>query len=51
MRTTGIILLAVMIAAAIAAPLLTPNDPNTRFPDLMYAPPTRVHVFGERATL
>jgi peptide/nickel transport system permease protein len=50
-RTTGIILLAVMIAAAIAAPLLTPNDPNTRFPDLMYAPPTRVHVFGERATL
>lgn len=51
MRTTGIILLAVVIAAAIAAPLLTPNDPNIRFPDLMYAPPTRVHVFGERATL
>ena len=32
-----------------AAPWLAPNDPNARFPDLLYAPPTRVHLFGESA--
>src|SRR6185436_7014509 len=51
LRRTGLILLAVVMAAAIAAPLLAPNDPNRRFPDLQFAPPTRLHVFGERATL
>lgn len=38
------------MATAVAAPWLAPNDPNTRFPDLMYAPPTRLHAFGEGAT-
>ena len=42
-------LLAVVIAASLAAPLLAPNDPNRRFPDLQYAPPTRLHFFGESA--
>ena len=42
-------LLAVVIAASLAAPLLAPNDPNRRFPDLQYAPPTRLHLFGESA--
>ena len=50
MRTTGIVLLALVIAAAIAAPLLAPNDPATRFPDRQYAPPTRLHLFGAGAT-
>jgi peptide/nickel transport system permease protein len=40
-----------VITAAIAAPWLAPNDPNARFPDLMYAPPTRIHLFGEGAAL
>jgi peptide/nickel transport system permease protein len=44
-------MLLVVIGAVIAAPWLAPNDPNTRFPDLMYAPPTRVHAFGEGAAL
>ena len=51
MRTTGLVLLALVIAASLAAPLLAPNDPNRRFPDLQYAPPTPVHVFGEGSTL
>ena len=51
MRTTGLVLLALVIAASLAAPLLAPNDPNRRFSDLQYAPPTPVHVFGEGSTL
>ena len=51
MRTTGAVLLLVVIATAILAPWLAPNDPNVRFPDLMYAPPTRVHLLGAGATL
>src|SRR5262245_10691431 len=51
MKRTGAILLGIVIAAAIAAPWLAPNDPNTRFPDLIYAPTTRIHLFGETATL
>jgi peptide/nickel transport system permease protein len=39
------------MAAAIGAPFLAPNDPATRFPDLQYAPPTRLHVLGEGAPL
>ena len=51
MRTTGLVVLAVVIAATIAAPVLAPNDPSRRFPDLQYAPPTRLHLFGQGATL
>lgn len=51
MKRAGAILLGIVIAAAIAAPWLAPNDPNTRFPDLIYAPPTRVHLFGDSAAL
>ena len=40
----GTIVLVVVIAAAAAAPFLAPNDPNQRFDDLMYAPPTPVHI-------
>ena len=51
MRKSGVVLLLVVIGAVVAAPWLAPNDPKTRFPDLMYAPPTRVHAFGEGAAL
>ena len=51
MRTTGLVLLAVVIAATIAAPVLAPNDPSRRFPDLQYAPPTRLHLSGAGAAL
>ena len=47
MRTAGIVLLSVVIGAAILAPWLAPNDPNRRFSELIYAPPTDVHLFGE----
>ncbi len=51
MRTPGLVLLLAIVLAAAAAPWLAPNDPNRRFPDLMYAPPTRVHLFGDDAAL
>jgi peptide/nickel transport system permease protein len=50
-RKSGVVLLLAVIGAAMAAPWLAPNDPNTRFPDLMYAPPTRLHAFGAGAAL
>ena len=50
-REAGIVLLCAVIGAVILAPWLAPNDPNRRFPDLIYAPPTRVHLFGETGAL
>jgi peptide/nickel transport system permease protein len=44
MRTAGAVLLGMMVLAALTAPWLAPNPPNERFADLLYAPPTRVHV-------
>ena len=46
MKRTGTVLLLLLMTAVTAAPWLAPNDPNQRFPDLMYAPPTRIHVLG-----
>ena len=40
-------LLLVIAFAALAAPWLAPNPPNRRFDDLLYAPPTRVHVLQD----
>ena len=37
-------LIAVSVAAA---PLLAPNAPEQRFDDLLYAPPTRIHIWNE----
>ena len=51
MRKAGVILLCVVIGAAILAPWLAPNDPTRRFPDLIYAPPSRVHLFGDAGAL
>jgi peptide/nickel transport system permease protein len=50
-RKAGIVLLSLVIGAAILAPWLAPNDPNRRFPDLIYAPPTAVHLFGDAGAL
>jgi peptide/nickel transport system permease protein len=41
------VLLGVIVLAALGAPWLSPNPPNRRFNDLLYAPPTRIHVFDE----
>jgi len=37
-------LLVIVALAAIGAPWLSPNEPNRRFDDLLYAPPTAIHV-------
>jgi len=47
MRRTGAVLLGVIVVAALGAPWLAPNPPNRRFNDLLYAPPTRIHVWDE----
>jgi len=44
MRLAGAALLGLIVLAAAAAPWLAPTPPNQRFPDLLYAPPTRVCV-------
>jgi hypothetical protein len=44
MRIAGAVLLGLILLAACAAPWLAPNPPNRRFADLLYAPPTRIHV-------
>ena len=44
-RNIGIAIMLVLAIAAAAAPILAPNDPDQRFADLLYAPPTRVHVW------
>jgi peptide/nickel transport system permease protein len=50
-RRAGIALLAAVAVAAAMAPWLAPNPPDRTFPDLVHAPPTRVHVWdaGPRA--
>ncbi len=42
----GHALLLLVVAGAIGAPWLSPNAPERRFANLLYAPPTPVHVFG-----
>ena len=46
MRRAGLTLLALMIVLAVAAPVIAPNPPEQRFPDSLYAPPTRIHVWN-----
>jgi peptide/nickel transport system permease protein len=38
-------LLVLIAIAALAAPWLSPNPPNHRFDDLLYAPPTGIHIW------
>jgi peptide/nickel transport system permease protein len=43
----GALLLGALTLMAIAAPVLAPNDPAQRFSNLLYAPPTAVHVWRD----
>jgi peptide/nickel transport system permease protein len=42
----GYAVLSIVVACALGAPWLAPNAPDRRFGDLLYAPPTPVHVAG-----
>ena len=44
MRKAGLTLLALVIFVAVAAPVLAPNPPDKIFSNLLYAPPTDVHL-------
>ena len=45
MRRLGAVLLTAVALAALGAPWLSPNPPDRRFDELLYAPPTPVHIF------
>ncbi len=47
MRRAAWSLLLLIAMAAAAAPWLAPNPPNQRFDDLLYAPPTPVHLLSD----
>jgi peptide/nickel transport system permease protein len=49
MKTAGAVLLGIIVLAACLAPWLAPNPPNRRFADLLYAPPTDIHVGDDMA--
>lgn len=51
MKRTGSVLLAIATIVAVFAPWLAANPPDRRFPDLLYAPPTRVHAFDRHQLL
>jgi peptide/nickel transport system permease protein len=44
MKIAGAVILGLIVLAACMAPWLAPNAPNRRFNDLLYAPPTRIHI-------
>ena len=44
MRRAGLTLLALVALVAVAAPWLAPNPPDKTFSNMLYAPPTRVHL-------
>lgn len=44
MRRAGLVLLVLVAFVSVAAPWLAPNPPDKTFSNLLYAPPTRVHV-------
>ena len=41
---TGVALVGLVLFGAIAAPVVAPHATGDRFPDLLNAPPTRLHV-------
>jgi peptide/nickel transport system permease protein len=45
MRRAGLSLLGVVLLPIVLAPVISPNPPDERFADSVYAPPTRVHVW------
>ena len=49
LRICGTVVLALVLCAAAAAPVLAPNPPDLRFSRLLYAPPTAIHVLDADA--
>lgn len=47
MRIAGLLLLAIVAAAAVAAPVVAPHDPSEAFRGYAFAPPMRPHVIGD----
>ena len=47
MRRLGAVLLTAIALAALGASWLSPNPPDRRFDQLLYAPPTQVHLFDD----
>jgi peptide/nickel transport system permease protein len=47
MRRFGWSILAVVVFAALFAPVLAPHGPDTKFSDLLYAPPTIPHLIDD----
>jgi peptide/nickel transport system permease protein len=50
MKRAGLVLLALVALVAIFAPWLAPNPPDQRYSDLLYAPPTAIHLFDEHGS-
>jgi peptide/nickel transport system permease protein len=46
-KRVGIVLVVLVLVAAAGAPWLAPNPPDRRFDDLLFAPPTRVHIVDD----
>jgi peptide/nickel transport system permease protein len=46
-KTAGASLLAIIVFVALFAPWLSPNAPDRRFTDLLYAPPTTVSMLDD----
>lgn len=46
MKRAGRLLLGFVVLVAAAAPWLAPNSPDRVFEDLLYAPPTRLHLLA-----
>jgi peptide/nickel transport system permease protein len=51
MRRAGALLLVIVASVALLAPWLAPNPPDRRFANLLYAPPTPLHVFDAHGLL
>jgi peptide/nickel transport system permease protein len=50
MKRAGLVLLALVVLVAVAAPWLAPNPPDRRFGDRLFAPPTPLHVIRPDGT-
>lgn len=47
MKRAGAALLGIVVSCALLAPWLSPNAPDRRFTDLLYAPPTSVAILDD----
>ena len=47
MRRAGVVILIAVAVLAVGAPWLAPNDPDRRFADHLYAPPTTIYMLRD----